>query len=313
MPTTFSADTPSATQTCTATSFDGSSASVTTRAFKIDHTPPTAIAAATTRPADHAPWFTSPVGVAFSGSDALSGIASCTTEPYGGPDSPSAAVSATCRDAAGNTSAPYTFSLAYDATPPALSDVAASPGDTTASLSWKPSADTQSVSVVASAGVPGVRPRTVYQGPGTSVRDTGLTNGVDYTYTVTAFDAAGNAASQTASATPSSKLVSPLPNARINGSHARAKPPTLTWGAKAGATYYNVQVFRRYHGHWRKVLSRWPQKNHLQLPAAWSYRGKAWRLDAAHYRWYVWPGYGDTSLRRYGKLLGKRDFFITAS
>lgn len=311
--TTFSADAPSVTQTCTATSADGSSASVTTPPIKIDRTPPTRISAATTRPADHVPWFTSPVGIAFSGQDALSGIASCTTANYAGPDAPSAAVSGTCRDAAGNTSAPYTFSLAYDATPPTLTDVTASPGDTTASLSWKPSADTQSVSVVASADVPGAARRTVYQGPGTAFLDTGLSNGVGYTYTVTAFDAAGNAASQTASATPFSKLVSPRPNARINAAHARSKPPRLTWHAKAGATYYNVQLFRRYHGHWRKVMSRWPQKNQLQLPAAWSYRGKAWRLDAAHYRWYVWPGYGDQRLRRYGKLLGKRDFFITAS
>ena len=310
-PTTFAGDTPSATQTCAATSGDGSSASVTTRAFKIDHTPPASISAATTRPADHVPWFTSPVSVAFSGSDAMSGIASCTTESYAGPDSPSAGVSGTCRDAAGNTSAPFTFALAYDATPPALSDVTASPGDTTASLSWKPSADTQAVSVVATAR--GGAPRTVYQGPGTAFRDTGLTNGVGYTYTVTAFDAAGNAASQTASATPFSMLVAPRPSARINGRHARSNPPRLTWHPKAGATYYNVQLFRRMHGHWRKVMSRWPQKNHLQLPAAWTYRGTRWRLNAAHYRWFVWPGYGDKSRQRYGKLLGKRDFYITGS
>ena len=45
-----------------------------------------------------------PVSISFSGSDATSGIASCTTASYGGPDSSSASVSGTCRDQAGNVS-----------------------------------------------------------------------------------------------------------------------------------------------------------------------------------------------------------------
>jgi hypothetical protein len=309
-PATFSADTPGFTQTCTATSAGGT-ATVTTKPIRIDQTPPTVTAAKTSRPADHAGWFTSPVSVAWSGSDATSGISSCTSASYAGPDSAGAALSGTCRDAAGNTSAPLTISLAFDATAPSLSGVTATPGDTTASLAWKPSADTQSVSVVAAASAPGVPQRAVYQGPGTTFRDTGLTNGVAYTYTVTAFDAAGNAASQAVSVTPFSMLVAPLPNARIPGTRARKNPPMLTWQPRTGATYYNVQIFRRMNGRWRKIMSKWPDKNHLQLPSSWRYRGRTWQLVPAHYRWYVWPGYGDKRRQHYGKLLGKRDFYVT--
>ena len=306
--TTFTADTPSVTQSCTATSLTGSSTTVTTRRIRIDATPPGAISATTSRPADFGRWFNGPLGITFRGTDATSGIASCTTASYTGPDSPSAGVSGTCRDAAGNTSAPFTLSLAYDATPPSLANVTAKAGDTTTALAWTPSADTQSVTVVASAA--GLPARTVYQGPNSSVMDSGLTNGVAYSYTVTAFDAAGNAASQTAAATPTSRLVAPLPNARIQ---ARSRPPMLSWQARARATYYNVQLFRRIDGHWRKILSRWPRASHLQLPSRWTYNGRRWRLTEAHYRWYVWPGYGDKRLHRYGKLLGKRDFFVTGA
>jgi len=308
--TTFRSDTPSVTQSCTASSAGGTS-TVTTRRIRIDRTPPSGITATTSRAPDHVRWFNGPVAITWSGTDAMSGIASCTTATYSGPDSPSAGVSGTCRDAAGNTSAPFTLSLAYDATPPALSNVTATPGDTTAALAWKPSADTQAVSVIATA--PGAPARTVYQGPGTSVLDTGLTNGLPYTYTVTAFDAAGNTASQTAAATPDSKLVSPLPGAQIEKARARSKPPNLTWKARAGAAYYNVQLFRRMGGRWHKVMSSWPRKNHLRLRSSWTYGGRRWTLDEAHYRWYVWPGYGDKRLHHYGKLLGRRDFFITAA
>jgi hypothetical protein len=310
-PTTFSGDTSGVTQACTANDADGSSSTVTTRRIRIDRTPPVAITAATSRAADHGRWFTGPLAITFSGIDAMSGIAQCTTASYSGPDSPSAGVTGTCRDSAGNMSAPLTLSLAYDATPPALSDLSATAGDTTSALSWKPSPDTLSVSVVASAA--GQPVRTVYQGPGTSVMDSGLTNGVAYTYTVTAFDAAGNAASQSASATPNSKLVAPLPNTQINGKLARSKPPRLSWHARAGATYYNVQLFRRMDGRWRKILSRWPRTNHLQMPAKWTYSGKRWTLSEGRYRWYVWPGYGDMRRHHYGKLLGKRDFFVTGA
>ena len=56
----------------------------------------------------------------FSGTDPTSGIASCTKTTYSGPDSGGTTVSGTCTDNAGNVSAPSTFNLKYDATPPSV-------------------------------------------------------------------------------------------------------------------------------------------------------------------------------------------------
>jgi hypothetical protein len=304
LPTTFSADTSGVTQTCSATTSGGTKQG-TTSAIRIDQTPPASITAATSRPADFAGWYTSPVTIGWSGTDALSGVASCTRSTYSGPDSAGAPLTGTCSDSAGNTSAPLTVTLAYDATAPSVSDVKADAGDTTASFNWKTSPDTKTVTVVVDGD-------TVYQGAGTAFLVRGLTNGVTHTGTVTAFDAAGNAASQSVSFTPNSRLLGPLPNTKIPVDKARARPPRLAWQPRAGASYYNVQLFRRIHGHWRKVLSRWPEKNHFQLTASWIYGGRVWKLAAGRYRWFVWPGYGPRSRHSYGKLLGKRDFIITA-
>ena len=68
---------------------------------------------------DQGGWYNRAVAVAFTGSDATSGIASCTTPQYAGPDGASREVSGTCTDAAGNTSAAAVMTLKYDATPPA--------------------------------------------------------------------------------------------------------------------------------------------------------------------------------------------------
>ena len=50
----------------------------------------------------------------------MSGIDTCTTADYAGPDSATAAVAGTCKDDAGNVSAPIGFGLRYDATAPVV-------------------------------------------------------------------------------------------------------------------------------------------------------------------------------------------------
>ena len=52
--------------------------------------------------------------------DAISGIDSCTTTPYSGPDNGSASLSGTCTDLAGNSSSSVAFNFKYDATPPII-------------------------------------------------------------------------------------------------------------------------------------------------------------------------------------------------
>ena len=165
-------------------------------------------------------------------------------------------------------------------------------------LRWSASPDAVSIRVARSPGRGGAASSPVYEGTGNAVDDDGLQGGTRYTYTLTAVDAAGNAATATASAIPAGTLLAPAPGAKVS------KPPLLRWKSIKGARYYNVQLFRGKH----KLLSSWPTKAHLQLRSSWTYRGRRHRLAAGRYRWYVWPGYGPRSRRHYGKLLGRRTF-----
>jgi len=101
--------------------------------IKRDATAPTATAITASRGPDSGGWYNHPVGVAAAGTDATSGIASCTTVNYADPDSASASASGTCTDNAGNVSAPKTLSFPYDATPPSVS---AAPGRAADAGGW---------------------------------------------------------------------------------------------------------------------------------------------------------------------------------
>jgi hypothetical protein len=88
-----------------------------------DATPPQVTGAAPSRAADSGGWYNRPLSVAFSGSDATSGIASCSAPTYGGGDGASVTVTGTCTDAAGNSSA-GAYAFRYDATPPSVAAAA---------------------------------------------------------------------------------------------------------------------------------------------------------------------------------------------
>lgn len=85
----------------------------------IDRDPPTNVIGTPSRPADAGGFYNHPVDIGFSGGDALSGIESCTTVNYSGPDSRSAVANGACTDNAGNTTAGRS-TLAYDATAPTV-------------------------------------------------------------------------------------------------------------------------------------------------------------------------------------------------
>jgi len=87
--------------------------------LKYDATPPSASVSPSRGP-DANGWYNHAVEVGASGTDATSGVAGCTGSSYAGPDTASAAIGATCRDNAGNTSPVATFGLKYDATPPSV-------------------------------------------------------------------------------------------------------------------------------------------------------------------------------------------------
>jgi hypothetical protein len=301
---TLTADTGDTKITCTASNIAGPVAGTAT--VRIDQTAPTDVVASAARPPDTRSWFTAPIGITWSGKDAVSGVAACTSLSYTGPDASAAAPAGTCRDRAGNVSAPVAFSLDYDATPPALDAVTATAGPGRADIRWAAGADAVRATVVREPVGAGAPPRTIADGPASTgvVADTDLAPATTYTWTVTALDAAGNAASQRVTAT------TPAATAVHGGSAAQATKPRavrLRWRGARGAGYYNVQVFRGT----RKVLSAWPRRAQLRLATHWRYRGRAQRLvPGTTYRWYAWAGYGPRAAHRYGHLLAHGRFTV---
>ena len=293
----IAADTTGTTRTCQAQNSDGTT-STSTRLIRIDTTAPTATGAAAARPPDAGQWYRGPIGIGWTGTDATSGVAACTALTYTGPDGP-AALSGTCRDNAGNVSAPLPFALSYDATPPSLSAVTAVGGDTVATVRWTAGADA-TVTVTRAPGAGEQAASVVYHGTGSRIEDHGLRNRVRYVYTVSAADAAGNATSVTVPARTRARLRRPAPGARV------VRAPVLRWRTVAGARYYNVQLFRGA----RKVLSAWPVRARLRVHRTWRYGGVRRRLAPGVYRWYVWPGYGRRAAHRYGALVGTRRFVV---
>jgi hypothetical protein len=114
--TPVTGDTTGTSRTCSVTYPSGTVS--TTVTIKRDATPPTVSAAASRAP-DHNGWYNRPVGVSFSGTDATSGIASCSSPTYSGPDGSGASVGGGCTDQAGN-SASSSVSIKYDATAPSV-------------------------------------------------------------------------------------------------------------------------------------------------------------------------------------------------
>lgn len=267
---------------------------------RIDKTPPS-VTTASARAPDVAGWFNSPVTVTFSGTDALSGIVTCTTATYGGPDGPAATLTGTCTDAAGLTSAPFVFGLKYDATPPTLS-LSGTPADRLAQLRWSASSDVAGIRVVRSPGRRGQASTVVYEGPRAMFNDRRLVNGRTYDYSVVATDGAGNTLTQRVAIRPGVRLLGPPRGARLTA------PPVLRWTRVSGVRYYNVQLFRVVGGRLQKLRSSWPADPRLRLTPTWRYRGRTHRLARGRYRWYVWPGLGARSERRFGPLIGNATF-----
>ncbi len=87
--------------------------------FKYDATAPTGVSTSLDRVADHNGWYTAAVGWTTSGTDDTSGIDSCSSGTYSGPDGGGKTVSGSCTDDAGNTSAAAaSASFDYDASAP---------------------------------------------------------------------------------------------------------------------------------------------------------------------------------------------------
>ncbi len=123
----FPAEGPS-TSTCTA-HFAWGDVVAPSVAVKIDKTAPSIGGATLARAPDSNGWFNHPVAAAFSGQDAVSGIAGCSSPTYSGGDSASAALSGSCTDVAGHASASASVGFKYDATAPAVTPSVDRPPD----------------------------------------------------------------------------------------------------------------------------------------------------------------------------------------
>jgi hypothetical protein len=254
------------------------------------------VSVAPERGADANGWYNHALGVTFNGADATSGLSSCTSASYAGPDNGAASVSGSCSDVAGNVSI-GSFPFRYDSTPPTLLAVSTKTGNRTAEVAWRMSSDTTVVEVFRSPGMNGQAETAVYRGTATGFRDTALVPGRKYEYRVSAIDAALNRMESKIQLTATGALFSPLPGGVVTA------PPNLTWAPVKRASYYNVLLMRG-----RKIFSAWPARTSLRLPRTWTYKGRRYRLRSGTYRWYVWPGFGRVSAARYGKLLGGSTF-----
>jgi hypothetical protein len=294
---TLTSDSAGTQLTCTATS-DGGTASVN-KTITIDKTAPS-VATVVERPPDANGWYNHPVTVTVTGTDATSGVRSCSSARYAGPDNAAAVMAGSCTDNAGNV-AGASFAFNYDATPPSLFAVTAKRGNRSAELTWRKSTDTQVIEVVRAPGRNGEGETVVFRGNATGYRDTGLVVGRKYEYRVAGIDAAANRTEHKIDFLATGALLSPAAAERVKS------PPSLAWIRVKGASYYNVQLVRG-----RKVLSAWPLRTNFRLRRTWTYKGRRYRLRPGVYRWYVWPGFGRISAARYGRLLGSSTFVVTS-
>jgi hypothetical protein len=125
LPQQLTADTPGTAITCTVSDGTGGSISRTVTVH-LDRTPPAAVTATPARPPDVGPFYTAPLPISWSATDATSGIAACTALTYAGPSDPAATATGSCRDQAGNVSAPLPFTFNYGVPPTPAPVIAAS-------------------------------------------------------------------------------------------------------------------------------------------------------------------------------------------
>jgi len=286
------------TQTCWALNADGRTTAVT-RKIAIDATPPTGLTASFSRAPDYNGWYNHPVSIHWAGTDATSGVASCSSVTYQGPASGAATVNGGCTDKAGNSSS-QSVQLAYDSTPPVLGSVTERSTGAGDILQW--SSSSASDHVVVRRAVRGKKPgRTVFAGAGSGFTDGKIRPGVQYRYEVQSFDQAGNASATV--------VVAGLPKVLILRKTKyvlQAAPnPILRWARVRGADYYNVQLYRGS----KRIYAAWPTMRQVGIPTTWKWSGHRYHLAPGQYRWYVWAGFGPRSSAHY-RLKGSARFAV---
>jgi hypothetical protein len=286
--------------TCVVTLVDGRPPlTFTTGLIRIDREPPTGVSGNFSRAADFNGWYNHPVGISWRGSDATSGIASCSAVTYSGPDRASAPIGGGCTDRAGN-SASASASINYDATAPVLSKLSVTSRAGSDVVRWRSTSPADTLVLQRWARGSKERP-VVFRGTGRAFTDKRIRSNIEYTYAARTVDQAGNA-SREVSVIALPKVLT-LQKTRYV---PRVAPrPILRWAAKRGASYYHVQLFRRS----KRIFASWPTTHQLGLPAAWRWAGHRYRLRPGHYRWYVWVGLGPRSFAQY-RAIGSAKFIV---
>lgn len=285
---------------CTANLLDGSSLSKTTALIKVDAEPPTAVGPAPSRGPDYNGWYNHPLTVAWHGSDATSGIASCTSLSFPSAGLVAASLTGGCTDNAGNVAyAP--FALQYDATAPTVRGVSVASRDGANTLSWTRSSPADTV-VVERTARGSKKSRLVFRGAASSFTDKQVADGREYRYVVHTVDEAGNASK----AVPVTALPKSLALGPASYVPRAAGAPVLHWSPVSKAAYYHVQLFRNG----RRILAAWPLATKLALKTHWRWQGHRYRLSRGTYRWFVWAGFGPRSAARY-RLLGRATFIAS--
>jgi hypothetical protein len=302
-PTRVNGPTKGTTRTCTVTLSDGTIIATTTKILKIDAQPPSGLSAHISRSPDFKGWFNHAVGLGWTGTDATSGIASCSALTYAGPDRAPARISGGCVDNAGNTASATAY-INYDATAPVLSKVSVKSKAGSDLVRWTSSSPSDTVVVqrwVRGAKQPGANKGVVFSGTGSAFADSKIRSNLEYHYSVQAFDQAANA-SPRISVTALAKV---LTLGKTPYTPRAAAEPILRWGRARGATYYHLQLFRGK----KRLLATWPPTREFALQATWKWSGHRYRLRPGRYRWYVWAGLGKRSFARY-RAIGSAQFIV---
>ena len=231
------------TVTCMATDAHNNTGSRSLSVTVRDTTPPSMIV-----PAPITTQATGPGGavVTFSApaSDLVDANPTIDCAPPSGRTFPVGVTTVTCTatDDSGNSARGSFTVTVQDTTPPKdVTKLRAKPGDRFVLLTWvPPKADFLHVTVARSPGRGGAQSTVVYRGPATQFKDANLANGIEYRYVVVVYDAAGNfSPGAVARAVPNRPLLyAPAESTAVT------KPPRLRWLGIAGATYYNVQLYR---------------------------------------------------------------------
>ena len=131
--------------------------------LKYDATAPQVTGSSAGRTADSNGWYNHAVAVTFAGSDATSGVDTCSQPMYAGPDTAAASVAGSCVDKAGNVSGSGAFTLKYDATGPSVTATPARAADANGWYNHQLAVSFNGVD--ATSGLDSCVPAQTYSGP----------------------------------------------------------------------------------------------------------------------------------------------------